>query len=420
MVRRLWQNRLIRDLLRYPRLFFRWLLIWLRHLLGRLRLQLQGARQVMLLLLRPRDPNNLFVRSIEGAMEAPEGAVPLAPAVQEEDRPPSSLLWASAALRPSPAADTVALSLWRGQRQSTAEEAQAGAAAANRRYAYLDLLTAQIRHLRPRDIALLDELIARLARKWLDVDQVFETYQRRNRLDVRRTLRYNIPRYAGRILTFRWAEKERPVPQLAKPAKLLLIGDVSHSMVHYVSIVLYYFHRLNFFFTVDSYVFSDRATHSAPYLNGLGTFEERVRRLVENAASWNAGTRFGSALAEIAQKASVDENTWVIIATDGKVALKGDEPRLIDLHMRALRSRARSVTFLTPSVDFSGSRGKLRSQARRVGSFRYGFHEIPIYQMGPPLWYGILGQYADRIYLVRTVQDLIDMTENLILAARQA
>jgi uncharacterized protein with von Willebrand factor type A (vWA) domain len=279
------------------------------------------------------------------------------------------------------------------------------------------VLAAQVKKLNPKQIEQLDEMIERLARKWLDIDERFEAVPRRNKLDVGGTLRYNIPRYAGRILNFKWATKERPTPQLAKPARILVIGDVSHSMVHYVSVVLYYLHKLTFHFLIDSYVFSERATHSAPFLNGLGTFAEKVQRLVAGANSRNAGTRFGTALEEIAQSALVDENTYVIIATDGKVSLQGNEPNLIERYMKELRRRAKQVIFLTPSAEFSdGATGKV--QPEQVGSLKYDFFEIPIFS-GPPVWYGTLGQYADRIYLIRTVQDLIDMTEDLIFTSRQ-
>lgn len=418
MVRRVWQNRLVRGLARYPRLFFRWLLIWLAHLFRRARLGLQAGSHLVFSLVRPRNPNNLYLISAdEGAMESPEGLPAGFPDPPEDGAPRTALLWAVEGQRRAGTTNATALSLWRGERQLFAEEAQAGAAAANRRYAYFDLLATQIRRMEPKDIQQLDELIARLARKWLDEGQSFEQYQRRSRLDVGRTLRYNIPRYGGRILNFRWANRERPIPRRVRPAKLLLIGDVSRSIAHYVSIILFFFHKLNFYFTVDSYVFSEHATHSAPYLNGVGTFEERVKRLVEAASSWNAGTKFGSSLKEIAQQAVVDENTWVIIATDGKVALKGDEFTLIEQHMRALKDRARGVIFLTPSAHLSGS-GRRVDKSQRLGSLKYGFREIPIYQVGPPLWYGTLGEYADRLYLVRTVQDLINMTDNLIMATR--
>lgn len=184
-------------------------------------------------------------------------------------------------------------------------------------------------------------------------------------------------------------------------------------MVHYVSIVLFFFHSLNFKFVVESYVFSEQATHATPFLNGLGTFEEKVSRLIHGAKSWNAGTRFGSALEEIAAQVYVDENTYVLIATDGKVSLEGSEAEKIKRCMTELRRKAKQVIFITPSADFSGAR-EAKVKPVRLGSFKYGFEEIPIW-MGSPVWYGTLGQYADQIYLIRTVHDLIDMTETLLI-----
>lgn len=419
MVRWLWQNRLVQGLVRFVRLFVRWILVWLSFLLRKANRSLLVTKRFILFLVRPRDPNNVFVSGREGSFQADEMALSSVEPELESGRR-ATLLWAAQAqelLSPDTPLDTSAVSLWKGDQQVSAEDSAQGTAYANRRYSYLDVLAAQIKRLSLTDIRELEALVQRLARKWLDIDQSFEWLPRRNRLDVGKTLRYNIPRYAGRILNFKWATKERPIPQLSKPARILVIGDVSHSMVHYVSVTLYFFHMLNFRFVVDSYVFSEKATHSTPYLNGLGTFEEKVQRLVNGAKSWNAGTRFGSALEEIAKHAVIDEHTYVIIATDGKVSLQADEANKIDRYMHELRSKAKQIVFVTPSAEFSdGASGK--TQPQKLGSFKYDFFDIPIFSMGPPLWYGTLSRYADRLYLVRTVQDLIDMTEDLILASR--
>ncbi|HYG59392.1 MAG TPA: VWA domain-containing protein [Symbiobacteriaceae bacterium] len=418
MVRWFWQNRLIHGLQRPIRLFLRWLLIWLSYLFRRASRSVLVAQRMLGLLVKPRDPNNVFVSDVKAAHEAAEVAV-TGIASMTEGGTGTTLLWAGeehdkAVGQP----ETDAVSLWQGTRKVTAEDAAPGAEAANRRYAFIELLAAQIKFLKPEAVDQLDELIQRLARKWLDIEQIFESRPKRNRLDVDQTLRHNIGRYAGHILTFRWATKEKPIPQFARPARILVIGDVSHSIVHYVSVILYFFHKLTFRFTIDSYVFSEKPTHAAPFLNGLGTFTEKVQRLVAGARSWNAGTRFGSALEEIAESALVDEYTYVIIATDGKVSLQGDEPNKIERHMNELRRRARQVIFLTPSPEFSdGAAGKVKDD--RLGSFRFGFQEIPIYAVGARRWYGTLGQYADRLYLIRTIQDLIDMTEDLVLNSRQ-
>lgn len=420
MVRWLWQIRLVQGLLRFFRLFLRWLLIWLNYLARRATRSLLVGKRMLALLVKPRDPNNVFVSDTEAAHEAAELSVSTL-ADLEQNGAGTTLLWAGEGRAATPAEgglETTSMSLWRGARRNSVDDASPGAEAANKRYAYVELLASQIKRLSPQAIDQLDELIQRLARKWLDIDQQFLSRPKRNRLDVGQTLRHNIGRYAGHILTFRWATKEKPVPHFAKPARILLIGDVSHSMVHYVTVVLYFFHKLHLHFLIDSYIFSEKVTHSAPFLNGLGTFPEKVRRMVAGAKSWNAGTRFGSALSEIADLALVDEYTYVIIATDGKVSLQGDESAKIEQYMGELRRRARQVIFLTPSAEFAeGVAGKAKAQ--RLGSFRYGFQEVPIYAVGAPHWYGTLGQYADRLYLIRTIQDLIDMTEDLILSSRQ-
>lgn len=417
MVRWFWQNRVVQGVARFIRLFLRWLLIWLSHLATQSGRQLRVAGRVFRWLFRPKDPNNLFLRGTEAAHHAPEMMASNPEEIGGANRR-ATLLWAGdKENRPlEREVEASSLSLWRGLRKATTEDALAGVAATNHRFAYLDVLATQIKRLTSIEIKELDALIQRLARKWLDLDAAFEPVERRQRLDVGRTLRYNIPRYAGRILQFQWATKQRPVAQLSKPAKILVIGDVSHSMVHYVSVILYFMHQLNFRFMVDSYVFSEKATHSTPFLKGSGTFEEKVQRLIAGASSWSAGTRFGSALQSISELATIDQYTWVIIATDGKVSLQADEGIKIETYMNALRSRAKQVIFVTPSAEFSdGASGKTKPE--RLGSFKYDFVDIPIYAVGPPLWYGTLGEYANRLYLVRTVQDLIDMTEDLIVAS---
>lgn len=419
MVRWIRQGGLIQGLVRVVRLIVRWILVWLSHLVGK------GVRatriwlRVLVWTVRPRDPNNLFV-STDGAYYAEERgrvAHDLAAGESTGESTPT-LLYAG---EPSPEEAPVqadAVGLLR-VRKITAESIGDRTAMVNRRFSYTDVLSHEIKRLRDPEISQLGEIVQRLARKWLDVDEQFNQVPRRNHLDVWGTLRYNIPRYGGHILNFRWATKERPLPQMAKPARILLVGDVSHSMVHYVSVVLYFFHMLNFRFQVESYVFSQKPTHASPFLNGLGTFQEKVQLLTQNARSWNAGTRFGSSLEEIMAEAAafIDEYTYVIIATDGKVSLHGGEYEKIDQQMHRLRGMARQVIFLTPSADFSdGAGGNVKAEV--LGSFKYDFHEIPIFGMGPPLWYGTLGQYADRLYLVRSVQDLIDMCEDLIMASR--
>lgn len=419
MVRWFRQGGLTRAILDALRQALQWFLNWLSSRMARSRRALRVWMRVLFWAVRPRDPNNLFLPTDGAFAMAERGRVFYnLPDAREEEESLSPLLFAAEPLHPEPPAQTQTLHLL-SVRKTTADAVSERTAQVNRRYSYLDVLSREIKRLREPEINQLSEVVRRLARKWLDPDEQFIQIQRRNRLDVNTTLRYNIPRYGGRVLQFKWATRERPVPQMTKPARILVIGDVSHSMVHYVSVVLYFFHMLNFRFQVESYVFSQQATHASPYLNGLGSFQEKVQRLMQNAKSWNAGTRFGSSLEEILDQAAsiLDPYTHVVIATDGKVSITGGEYEKIDQQMQRLKAKARDVIFLTPSVAFTeGARGNV--QAEVLGSFQYDYHTIPIFGMGPPLWYNTLGQYADRVYLVQTVQHLIDMCEDLILASR--
>lgn len=409
------------GLQRFLRLWLRWLLVWLAHGLRSWRLAGTVGARVTYLLLHPADPNNLFTLTDAGAYTRPEAGrqAALAPLAAGERRP--NLLMQDG--QPAGAAEggagrppVLAISLTRGTGAPDGRRVAQATRAVNYRHSLAELLQTEIRRMKLPEIQELGPLINRLARRWLDMDQEFEAVARRSRLDLRRTMKANIGRYAGHVLDFKWATREVPVPRLSKPARVLVIGDVSHSMYHYVTISLYFFHLLNFRFQVNSYVFSERATRATEILNGPGSFTEKVQELVRQASSWNAGTRFGSSLQEILAEARIDPYTYVVIATDGKVALGQGEYEKIHRQMARLKSLARMVVFMTPEAGFAGSHGS-PVQVAPVGAFKSGVLDIPIFDLGQ-IWYNTLGKYADRVYHVRTVQDLVSMCEDLYLASR--
>lgn len=47
-----------------------------------------------------------------------------------------------------------------------------------------------------------------------------------------------------------------------------------------------------------------------------------------------------------------------------------------------------------------------------MGSLRSGLLELPIYDLRE-IWQGLVARYASRVYRVHTVQDLVDMCEDL-------
>lgn len=417
-------------------LFFRWLAAWLAHLSRSTRRRVQVGMRVMGLILHPSDPNNLFTANAGGTYHMAEAGRTLhtgGPAAGGAGR--GSLLMAGgeatggatgtpAAQEDGPVGDgappeqppqVLAVSL-RGAAAPNTARVEQGIRQVNYRFSYLETLRTELKKMQPSQISDLNVVINRLARRWLDPDEAFEPVQRRSRLDVRKTLRYNIRRYGGKVLNFRWATKDRPVPRFNKPARILAVGDVSHSMYVYATVSLYFMHMLNFVFQVDSFVFSEKATRSTPFLNGPGTFDEKMKDLIRNARSWNAGTRFGSSLREIVASGQIDPYTYVVICTDGKVALSHGEYELINQYMEWIKRRAKMVVFLTPEAAFANSHGR-RVAVDRVGHFESGIVNIPIFDLGQ-IWYNTLGKHADRVYHVRTVQDLVDVCEDLYRTAR--
>lgn len=393
---------LLAALRRYFTLWLRWLLAWLAHLQRETGLRAQVGVRLVRMSFRPADPNNLFVEP--GAFEMAERGRQVSLAISEgteTGKRQSNLVMVGEGRRAHP--------------EVLAQRTTRVIATVNRQAAHTDLLATELRRMQLPQIQELTALITLLARRWLDLDQDFAPVERRNRLDVRRTLKENLSRYGGHVLQFRWATHQRPIPKLHKPARILVIGDVSHSMYHYVSVVLYFFHLLNFRFQVESYVFSQHATRSSPYLNGPGTFTEKVQELTQNARSWNAGTRFGTSLEEILAEARIDPYTYVIIATDGKFTLSHGELERIQQNMKILRQRSRMIIFLTPEAGLAERHGQPSGDIV-VGSFQSGIIEIPILDLNQ-IWYQTLGQYADRVYHVRTVQDLVNTVEDLAESA---
>lgn len=276
----------------------------------------------------------------------------------------------------------------------------------------LDLTDPEIERLTP--------LVERLARAWVKPVDITAPARRRTQLHMSRTLRRNLPRYAGRVLDLHFRPRLVTRRHGAEPARLLVIGDVSRSMADYVGVLLYFFHALERHFEVDSWVFSNQATHATPFMGGPGEFRQKVGLLARHAVSWNAGTLLGSSLQEITSKAHVDEDTYVILVTDGQVAVHAGEHPKIQAGMGFLRQRARRVLCLTPT----------RELAERGHEYARLCEELP--RTPPerivrwdPQWqlrvarFGTVARDCHELHLARTVGDLCRLCERLVQDANR-
>lgn len=236
-------------------------------------------------------------------------------------------------------------------------------------------------NLTPRELGQMQRIFRELAERLPAPDPRPERYRRpTRRVDPRRTFRRNL-RHMLPLRIYRLTRlRERPRP---RPYRLLLIGDVSHSMAHFsVFILNFFYYAQRAFDDVRAFLFSNAATDVTPYL-GLPAFAQAVERIQENAASWEEGTWPSVCLKQIlAQPLDLDRNTLAFLISDGDFA---DDPRE---EILAIRARVAQLIWLRPS----GS-----SQARQV---------LP--EPGFP-W----TEYVDREYVCANVRQLEQFAADL-------
>ena len=269
--------------------------------------------------------------------------------------------------------------------------------------------------IRDEDLERIPDLVRRLAETWVREEERLVPRERHVQVDLRRTLRVNLPKYGGHVLNLYWELLPRKEKVGVQAAKLLVIGDVSNSMTRYVSVLLYFFHSLGRHFQVDSWVFSERATHATPWMVSGVTYADKVANLVAHARSWDSLTVLGSSLEEILDEVEIDRDTYVILATDGQVRIiDGEYPRIVKA-MDHLRQRVREVHILTPTAEF----------AEKGEEYALAFEQLTAVPLGvtytspPPwelkvTWYGTLAAHADRVRLVRSAADLLDYCRDVL------
>lgn len=290
--------------------------------------------------------------------------------------------------------------------------------AVNRRATGQDLLQRELARLDPADAERLRRVAAALTEHWTEPAPARRLVRRRRELDVPRTLRHNLPRYGGRVLSFAYRRPTVWLPVARRPARLLLIGDVSHSMTGYVGVALYFFHCLHQHFSLDAWIFSSGVTHATPWLDHRLPFSEQFSRLATTAESWGQGTRLGQALETIAAAATVTPETYVVLLTDGEIMLHDGELDRINRWMRWLAARAARVTVLTPNAT-------LAERGREYTALLDRVHDIPVHQVFEwnPQWqlraarYGSLARHVTELALAATVGDLCRFCEQVAAAS---
>jgi uncharacterized protein with von Willebrand factor type A (vWA) domain len=205
------------------------------------------------------------------------------------------------------------------------------------------------RHLdNPDDLALLDELVERLAlslRRRLQRRR--KAARRGERLDLRRMLHASIPHGGEPIEIYRKRAKRRPL----RPVLLL---DASGSMSQYSAIFLrFMLALLKRLPEGEGYLFHTRLVEIGPVLRE----RRRVRaleRLSLLAEGWGGGTRIGDCLATFARhhaRRALRGRSILFILSDG---YDTGEPAVLGKAMQALAKRARRVIWLNPLLGWHG------------------------------------------------------------------
>jgi uncharacterized protein with von Willebrand factor type A (vWA) domain len=163
------------------------------------------------------------------------------------------------------------------------------------------------------------------------------------RLDLRRTLRRNLPKYGGQLLEWSFREPK------SKPRPLVLIADISGSMERYTRLLLHFIYSLTTGLRqpVESFVFSTRLTRITHPLQHTDV-ETALRDVSHAVTDWAGGTRIGEALKAFNfhwARRVLTHGAVVLIISDGWD--RGD-PELLAHEMARLQRSCYRLIWLNP------------------------------------------------------------------------
>lgn len=212
-----------------------------------------------------------------------------------------------------------------------------------------NLARTDFRHLdNPDDLALLDELVERLAlslRRRLQRRR--KSARRGERLDLRRMLHASIPHGGEPIEIYRKRARRRPL----RPVLLL---DASGSMSQYSAIFLrFMLALLKRLPEGEGYLFHTRLVEIGPILRERRRVKA-LERLSLLAEGWGGGTRIGECLATFVKyhaHRALRGRSILFILSDG---YDTGEPAVVGKAMQALAKRARRIVWLNPLLGWQG------------------------------------------------------------------
>lgn len=175
------------------------------------------------------------------------------------------------------------------------------------------ILTEDMQHIARKDLPQAAALIRRMTRQLVArLSRRYRSSHKRLKLDLRSTIRSSI-QYGGMPFRLRFKSK-----RLRKP-ELLLLCDVSGSMIRYAVFVLQFIYGINAaVHRIKSFIFSDDLEQVSPYFREKRDFGETMAMLVQESSQWGGGTNLSVALKKLMSRYEEEfhRNSIVIIVSD--------------------------------------------------------------------------------------------------------
>jgi uncharacterized protein with von Willebrand factor type A (vWA) domain len=175
------------------------------------------------------------------------------------------------------------------------------------------LLTEDMQNIARKDLPRATALIRKMARLLVyRISRRYHASKSRRRLDLRSTIRYSI-QHGGTPFLLKYKSRRIKKPQL------LLLCDVSGSMVRYTSFVLQFIYGINTVIKrIESFVFSEDLERITPYFQQGKNFDVTMETIVQESKEWGGGTNLHKAIQSLVFKhgEELNRNTIVIIVSD--------------------------------------------------------------------------------------------------------
>jgi len=209
---------------------------------------------------------------------------------------------------------------------------------ANQLYQANQLLQRELNNLKASEIAMLRRQLRRLVAQLRSKLALRQKRIKRNKLDVRRTLRYNM-RYGGVPIQLHYKSKPRQ-------PRFLLLCDISHSMRHVVEFALRLIYELqDMVGAVRAFTYIDTIAEISPIF-AQSPPDEAMAQAATRLKPHHINTDLGRCLSLLLTQYpdSVNQQTTVIIV--GDACNSWNDPQ-VD-HMADLYQRSKALIWLNP------------------------------------------------------------------------